>query len=164
MVQGDKVMNALTPENSKTYTKKQKELLQQQAHFSNGEWKVTLANGDEKSINNLTKSDFADLMPHEEAMYDLTKEGVGYTKQGVDYLQELVGKAKKASGETNSQQIELFQQHTQQFYKTYDDMVVAARQYFEDHKSKFQEELDNNLKIVRESYQGYLQVALHYLF
>ena len=159
MVQGDKVMNALTPENSKTYTKKQKELLQQQAHFSNGEWKVTLANGDEKSINNLTKSDFADLMPHEEAMYDLTKEGVGYTKQGVDYLQELVGKAKKASGETNSQQIELFQQHTQQFYKTYDDMVVAARQYFEDHKSKFQEELDNNLKIVRESYQGYLQVA-----
>lgn len=159
MVQGDKVMNALTPENSKTYTKKQKELLQQQAHFSNGEWKVTLANGDEKSINNLTKSDFADLMPHEEAMYDLTKEGVGYTKQGVDYLQELVGKAKKASGETNSQQIELFQQHTQQFYKTYDDMVIAARQYFKDHKSKFQEELDNNLKIVRESYQGYLQVA-----
>ena len=159
MVQGDKVMNALTPENSKTYTKKQKELLQQQAHFSNGEWKVTLANGNEESINNLTKSDFADLMPHEEAMYDLTKEGVGYTKQGVDYLQELVGKAKKASGETNSQQIELFQQHTQQFYKTYDDMVIAARQYFEDHKSKFQEELDNNLKIVRESYQGYLQVA-----
>lgn len=152
MVQGDKVMNALTPENSKTYTKKQKELLQQQAHFSNGEWKVTLANGDEKSINNLTKSDFADLMPHEEAMYDLTKEGV-------DCLHELVGKAKKASGETNSQQIELFQQHTQEFYKTYDDMVIAARQYFEDHKSKFQEELDNNLKIVRESYQGYLQVA-----
>ena len=159
MVQGDKVMNALTPENSKTYTKKQKELLQQQAHFSNGEWKVTLANGDEKSINNLTKSDFADLMPHEEAMYDLTKEGVGYTKQGVDCLQELVGKAKKASGETNSEQIELFQQHTQQFYKTYDDMVIAARQYFEDHKSQFQTELDNNLKIVRESYQGYLQVA-----
>ena len=152
MVQGDKVMNALTPENSKTYTKKQKELLQQQAHFSDGEWKVTLANGDEKSINNLTKSDFADLMPHEEAMYDLTKKGV-------ECLEELVGKARKASGETNSQQIELFQQHTQQFYKTYDDMVVAARQYFEDHKSKFQEELDNNLKIVRESYQGYLQVA-----
>ena len=159
MVQGDKVMNALTPENSKTYTKKQKELLQQQAHFSNGEWKVTLANGDEKSINNLTKSDFADLMPHEEAMYDLTKEGVGYTKQGVDCLQELVGKAKKASGETNSQQIELFQQHTQEFYDTYDAMVIAARKYFDDHKSKFQEELDNNLKIVRESYQGYLQVA-----
>lgn len=159
MVQGDKVMNALTPENSKTYTKKQKELLQQQAHFSDGEWKVTLANGDEKSINNLTNSDFADLMPHEEAMYDLTKEGVGYTKQGVDYLQELVGKAKKASGETNSQQIELFQQHTQQFYDTYDAMVIAARKYFDDHKSKFQEELDNNLKIVRESYQGYLQVA-----
>lgn len=159
MVQGDKVMNALTPENSKTYTKKQKELLQQQAHFSNGEWKVTLANGDEKSINNLTKSDFADLMPHEEAMYDLTKEGVGYAKQGVDYLQELVGKAKKASGETNSQQIELFQQHTQEFYDTYDAMVIAARKYFNDHKSKFQEELDNNLRIVRESYQGYLQVA-----
>lgn len=159
MVQGDKVMNALTPENSKTYTKKQKELLQQQAHFSNGEWKVTLANGDEKSINNLTKSDFADLMPHEEAMYDLTKEGVGYTKQGVDCLQKLVGKAKKASGETNSQQIELFQQHTQEFYDTYDAMVIAARKYFDDHKSKFQEELDNNLKIVRESYQGYLQVA-----
>ena len=159
MVQGDKVMNALTPENSKTYTKKQKELLQQQAHFSNGEWKVTLANGDEKSINNLTKSDFADLMPHEEAMYDLTKEGVGYTKQGVDCLQELVGKAKKASGETNSQQIELFQQHTQEFYDTYDAMVIAARKYFDDHKSKFQEELDNNLKIVRESYQGYLKVA-----
>ena len=152
MVQGDKVMNALTPENSKTYTKKQKELLQQQAHFSNGEWKVTLANGDEKSINNLTKSDFADLMPHEEAMYDLTKEGV-------DCLHELVGKARLMSGETNSEQIELFQQHTQQFYKTYDDMVVAARQYFEDHKSQFQTELDNNLKIVRESYQGYLQVA-----
>lgn len=159
MVQGDKVMNALTTENSKTYTKKQKELLQQQAHFSNGEWKVTLANGDEKSINNLTKSDFADLMPHEEAMYDLTKEGVGYTKQGVDCLQELVGKAKKASGGTNSQQIELFQQHTQEFYDTYDAMVIAARKYFDDHKSKFQEELDNNLKIVRESYQGYLQVA-----
>ncbi len=159
MVQGDKVMNALTPKNRENYTKKQIELLQQQAHFSDGEWKVTLANGNEESINNLTKSDFADLMPHEEAMYDLTKEGVGYTKQGVDCLQELVGKAKKASGETNSQQIELFQQHTQQFYKTYDDMVVAARQYFEDHKSKFQEELDNNLKIVRESYQGYLQVA-----
>lgn len=159
MVQGDKVMNALTPENSKTYTKKQKELLQQQAHFSNGEWKVTLANGDEKSINNLTKSDFADLMPHEEAMYDLTKEGVGYTKQGVDCLQELVGKAKKASGETNSQQIELFQQHTQEFYDTYDAMVIAARKYFDDHKSKFQEELDNNLRIVRESYQGYLKVA-----
>ena len=152
MVQGDKVMNALTPENSKTYTKKQKELLQQQAHFSNGEWKVTLANGDEKSINNLTKSDFADLMPHEEAMYDLTKKGV-------DCLEELVGKARKATGETNSEQIELFQQHTQQFYKTYDDMVIAARQYFEDHKSQFQTELDNNLKIVRESYQGYLQVA-----
>lgn len=159
MVQGDKVMNALTPKNRENYTKKQIELLQQQAHFSDGEWKVTLANGNEESINNLTKSDFADLMPHEEAMYDLTKEGVGYAKQGVDYLQELVGKAKKASGETNSQQIELFQQHTQQFYKTYDDMVIAARQYFEDHKSKFQEELDNNLKIVRESYQGYLQVA-----
>lgn len=159
MVQGDKVMNALTPENSKTYTKKQKELLQQQAHFSNGEWKVTLANGDEKSINNLTKSDFADLMPHEEAMYDLTKEGVGYAKQGVNYLQELVGKAKKASGETNSQQIELFQQHTQEFYDTYDAMVIAARKYFDDHKSKFQEELDNNLRIVRESYQGYLKVA-----
>ena len=152
MVQGDKVMNALTPENSKTYTKKQKELLQQQAHFSNGEWKVTLANGEEKSINNLTKSDFADLMPHEEAMYDLTKKGV-------DCLEELVGKARKATGETNSEQIELFQQHTQQFYKTYDDMVIAARQYFEDHKSQFQTELDNNLKIVRESYQGYLQVA-----
>ena len=159
MVQGDKVMNALTPENSKTYTKKQKELLQQQAHFSNGEWKVTLANGDEKSINNLTKSDFADLMPHEEAMYDLTKKGVEYTKQGVDCLQELVGKAKKASGETNSQQIELFQQHTQEFYDTYDAMVIAARKYFNDHKSKFQEELDNNLRIVRESYQGYLKVA-----
>ena len=159
MVQGDKVMNALTPENSKTYTKKQKELLQQQAHFSDGEWKVTLANGDEKSINKLTKSDFADLMPHEEAMYDLTKEGVGYAKQGVDCLHELVGKAKKASGETNSQQIELFQQHTQEFYDTYDAMVIAARKYFNDHKSKFQEELDNNLRIVRESYQGYLQVA-----
>lgn len=152
MVQGDKVMNALTPENSKTYTKKQKELLQQQAHFSNGEWKVTLANGDEKSINNLTKSDFADLMPHEEAMYDLTKKGV-------DCLEELVGKARKASGETNSEQIELFQQHTQEFYDTYDAMVIAARKYFDDHKSKFQEELDNNLRIVRESYQGYLKVA-----
>ena len=152
MVQGDKVLNALTPENSKTYTKKQKELLQQQAHFSNGEWKVTLANGDEKSINNLTKSDFADLMPHEEAMYDLTKKGV-------DCLEELVGKARKASGETNSEQIELFQQHTQEFYDTYDAMVIAARKYFDDHKSKFQEELDNNLRIVRESYQGYLQVA-----
>lgn len=159
MVQGDKVVNALTPKNRENYTKKQIELLQQQAHFSNGEWKVTLANGNEESINNLTKSDFADLMPHEEAMYDLTKEGVGYTKQGVDYLQELVGKTKKASGETNSQQIELFQQHTQQFYDTYDAMVIAARKYFDDHKSKFQEELDNNLKIVRESYQGYLQVA-----
>lgn len=159
MVQGDKVMNALTPENRENYTKKQIELLQQQAHFSDGEWKVTLANGNEESINNLTKSDFADLMPHEEAMYDLTKEGVGYTKQGVDCLQELVGKAKKASGETNSQQIKLFQQHTQEFYDTYDAMVIAARKYFDDHKSKFQEELDNNLKIVRESYQGYLQVA-----
>ena len=159
MVQGDKVVSALTPENSKSYTKKQKELLQQQAHFSDGEWKVTLANGEEKSINNLTKSDFADLMPHEEAMYDLTKEGVGYTKQGVDCLHELVGKAKKASGETNSQQIELFQQHTQEFYDTYDAMVIAARKYFDDHKSKFQEELDNNLRIVRESYQGYLKVA-----
>lgn len=159
MVQGDKVMNALTPENRENYTKKQIELLQQQSHFSDGEWKVTLANGNEESINNLTKSDFADLMPHEEAMYDLTKEGVGYTKQGVDCLQELVGKAKKASGETNSQQIKLFQQHTQEFYDTYDAMVIAARKYFDDHKSKFQEELDNNLKIVRESYQGYLQVA-----
>lgn len=159
MVQGDKVLNALTPKNSETYTKKQKELLQQQAHFSDGEWKVTLANGEEKSINNLTKSDFADLMPHEEAMYDLTKEGVGYTKQGVECLEELVGKAKKASGETNSEQIELFQQHTQQFYDTYDAMVIAARKYFDDHKSQFQTELDNNLKIVRESYQGYLQVA-----
>lgn len=159
MVQGDKVVNALTPKNRENYTKKQIELLQQQAHFSNGEWKVTLANGNEESINNLTKSDFADLMPHEEAMYDLTKEGVGYTKQGVDYLQELVGKAKKASGETNSQQIELFQQHTQEFYDTYDAMVIAARKYFNDHKSKFQEELDNNLRIVRESYQGYLKVA-----
>lgn len=152
MVQGDKVVNALTPKNRENYTKKQIELLQQQAHFSNGEWKVTLANGNEESINNLTKSDFADLMPHEEAMYDLTKKGV-------ECLEELVGKARKASGETSSQQIELFQQHTQEFYKTYDDMVIAARQYFEDHKSKFQEELDNNLKIVRESYQGYLQVA-----
>lgn len=152
MVQGDKVVNALTPKNRENYTKKQIELLQQQAHFSDGEWKVTLANGNEESINNLTKSDFADLMPHEEAMYDLTKEGV-------DCLHELVGKARLMSGETNSEQISLFQEHTQQFYKTYDDMVVAARQYFEDHKSKFQEELDNNLKIVRESYQGYLQVA-----
>lgn len=152
MVQGDKVVNALTPKNRENYTKKQIELLQQQAHFSNGEWKVTLANGNEESINNLTKSDFADLMPHEEAMYDLTKEGV-------DCLHELVGKARLMSGETNSEQISLFQEHTQQFYKTYDDMVVAARQYFEDHKSKFQEELDNNLKIVRESYQGYLKVA-----
>ena len=152
MVQGDKVVNALTPKNRENYTKKQIELLQQQAHFSDGEWKVTLANGNEESINNLTKSDFADLMPHEEAMYDLTKKGV-------ECLEELVGKARKASGETNSQQIELFQEHTQQFYKTYDDMVIAARQYFEDHKSQFQTELDNNLKIVRESYQGYLQVA-----
>ena len=152
MVQGDKVVNALTPKNRENYTKKQIELLQQQAHFSDGEWKVTLANGNEESINNLTKSDFADLMPHEEAMYDLTKKGV-------DCLEELVGKARKATGETNSEQIELFQQHTQQFYKTYDDMVIAARQYFEDHKSQFQTELDNNLKIVRESYQGYLQVA-----
>ena len=152
MVQGDKVLNSLTPENSKTYTKKQKELLQQQAHFSNGEWKVTLANGEEKSINKLTETDFSDLMPHEEAMYNLMKEGV-------DCLHELVGKGKKMSGETAAEQISLFQEHTQQFYKTYDDMVIAARQYFEDHKSKFQEELDNNLKIVRESYQGYLQVA-----
>lgn len=152
MVQGDKVMNALTPKNRENYTKKQIELLQQQAHFSDGEWKVTLANGNEESINNLTKSDFADLMPHEEAMYDLTKEGV-------NCLHELVGKARLMSGETNSEQISLFQEHTQQFYKTYDDMVVAARKYFDDHKSKFQEELDNNLKIVRESYQGYLQVA-----
>lgn len=152
MVQGDKVVNALTPKNRENYTKKQIELLQQQAYFSDGEWKVTLANGNKESINNLTKSDFADLMPHEEAMYDLTKKGV-------DCLEELVGKARKASGETNSQQIELFQQHTQQFYKTYDDMVIAARKYFNDHKSKFQEELDNNLRIVRESYQGYLKVA-----
>lgn len=152
MVQGDKVVNALTPKNRENYTKKQIELLQQQAHFSDGEWKVTLANGNEESINNLTKSDFADLMPHEEAMYDLTKKGV-------ECLEELVGKGRKASGETAAEQISLFQEHTQQFYKTYDDMVIAARQYFEDHKSKFQEELDNNLKIVRESYQGYLQVA-----
>lgn len=152
MVQGDKVVNALTPKNRENYTKKQIELLQQQAHFSDGEWKVTLANGNEESINNLTKSDFADLMPHEEAMYDLTKKGV-------ECLEELVGKGRKMSGETAAEQISLFQEHTQQFYKTYDDMVIAARQYFEDHKSKFQEELDNNLKIVRESYQGYLQVA-----
>lgn len=152
MVQGDKVMNALTPKNSETYTKKQKELLQQQAHFSDGEWKVTLANGEEKSINNLTKSDFADLMPHEEAMYDLTKKGV-------ECLEELVGKGRKMSGETNSQQIELFQNNTQEFYKTFDEMVKTARQYFEDHKSEFQTELNNNLKIVRNSYKGYLQVA-----
>lgn len=152
MVQGDKVMNALTPKNRENYTKKQIELLQQQAHFSDGEWKVTLANGNEESINKLTKSDFADLMPHEEAMYDLTKKGV-------ECLEELVGKGRKMSGETAAEQISLFQEHTQQFYKTYDDMVIAARQYFEDHKSQFQTELDNNLKIVRESYQGYLQVA-----
>lgn len=152
MVQGDKVVNALTAENSKSYTKKQKELLQQQAHFSDGEWKVTLANGEEKSINNLTKSDFADLMPHEEAMYDLTKKGV-------ECLEELVGKGKKASGETSSQQIELFQNNTQEFYKTFDEMVKTARQYFEDHKSEFQTELNNNLEIVRNSYKGYLQVA-----
>lgn len=152
MVQGDKVVNALTPKNRENYTKKQIELLQQQAHFSNGEWKVTLANGNEESINNLTKSDFADLMPHEEAMYDLMKEGV-------DCLHELVGKAKKASGETSSQQIELFQNNTRQFYKTFDDMVKTARQYFEDHKSEFQTELNKNLEIVRNSYKGYLQVA-----
>ena len=152
MVQGDKVLKALTPKNSETYTKKQKELLQQQAYFSDGEWKVTLANGNEESINKLTKSDFADLMPHEEAMYDLTKKGV-------ECLEELVGKGRKASGETNSQQIELFQEHTQQFYKTFDEMVKTARQYFEDHKSEFQTELNNNLEIVRNSYKGYLQVA-----
>lgn len=152
MVQGNKVESALTPKNRENYTKKQIELLQQQAHFSNGEWKVTLANGDEKSINKLTETDFSDLMPHEEAMYDLTKKGV-------ECLEELVGKGRKASGETSSQQIELFQEHTQQFYKTYDDMVIAAREYFEGHKSQFQTELDNNLKIVRESYQGYLQVS-----
>lgn len=152
MVQGDKVVNALTPKNRENYTKKQIELLQQQAHFSNGEWKVTLANGNEESINNLTKSDFADLMPHEEAMYDLTKKGV-------ECLEELVGKARKASGETSSQQIELFQNNTQQFYKTFDDMVKTARQYFEDHKSEFQTELNKNLEIVRNSYKGYLQVA-----
>ena len=152
MVQGDKVVNALTPKNRENYTKKQIELLQQQAHFSDGEWKVTLANGNEESINNLTKSDFADLMPHEEAMYDLTKKGV-------ECLEELVGKGKKASGETNSQQIELFQNNTQEFYKTFDEMVKTARQYFEDHKSEFQTELNNNLEIVRNSYKGYLQVA-----
>ena len=152
MVQGDKVLKALTPKNSETYTKKQKELLQQQAYFSDGEWKVTLANGNEESINKLTKSDFADLMPHEEAMYNLMKDGV-------DCLHDLVGKGRKMSGETAAQQISLFQEHTQQFYKTYDDMVVAAREYFEGHKSQFQTELDNNLKIVRESYKGYLQVA-----
>lgn len=152
MVQGNKVESALTPKNRENYTKKQIELLQQQAHFSDGEWKVTLANGDEKSINKLTETDFSDLMPHEEAMYDLTKKGV-------ECLEELVGKGRKASGETSSQQIELFQEHTQQFYKTYDDMVIAAREYFEGHKSQFQTELDNNLKIVRESYQGYLQVS-----
>ena len=152
MVQGDKVESALTPKNRENYTKKQKELLQQQAHFSNGEWKVTLANGEEKSINNLTETDFSDLMPHEEAMYNLMKEGV-------DCLHELVGKGKKMSGETNSQQIELFQNNTQQFYKTFDDMVKTARQYFEDHKSEFQTELNNNLEIVRNSYKGYLQVA-----
>ena len=152
MVQGDKVESALTPKNRENYTKKQKELLQQQAHFSNGEWKVTLANGEEKSINNLTETDFSDLMPHEEAMYNLMKEGV-------DCLHELVGKGKKMSGETAAEQISLFQEHTQQFYKTYDDMVIAARQYFEDHKSQFQTELNNNLEIVRNSYKGYLQVA-----
>ena len=152
MVQGDKVVNALTPKNRENYTKKQIELLQQQAHFSNGEWKVTLANGNEESINNLTKSDFADLMPHEEAMYDLTKKGV-------ECLEELVGKGRKASGETNSQQIELFQNNTKEFYKTFDEMVKTARQYFEDHKSEFQTELNNNLEIVRNSYKGYLQVA-----
>lgn len=152
MVQGDKVVNALTPKNRENYTKKQIELLQQQAHFSDGEWKVTLANGNEESINNLTKSDFADLMPHEEAMYDLTKKGV-------ECLEELVGKARKASGETNSQQIELFQNNTKEFYKTFDDMVKTARQYFEDHKSEFQTELNKNLEIVRNSYKGYLQVA-----
>ncbi len=152
MVQGDKVLKALTPKNSETYTKKQKELLQQQAYFSDGEWKVTLANGNEESINKLTKSDFADLMPHEEAMYNLMKDGV-------DCLHDLVGKGRKMSGETDSQQIELFQNNTQQFYKTFDDMVKTARQYFEDHKSEFQTELNNNLEIVRNSYKGYLQVA-----
>lgn len=152
MVQGDKVESALTPKNRENYTKKQKELLQQQAHFSNGEWKVTLANGEEKSINNLTETDFSDLMPHEEAMYNLMKEGV-------DCLHELVGKGRKMSGETNSQQIELFQNNTQEFYKTFDEMVKTARQYFENHKSEFQTELNNNLEIVRNSYKGYLQVA-----
>ena len=38
-------------------------------------------------------------------------------------------------------------------------MVKTARQYFEDHKSEFQTELNNNLEIVRNSYKGYLQVA-----
>lgn len=152
MTQGEVVENALTSANRNSYSQKQIELLQQQAHYSNGEWKVTLRSGEEKNINDVSQSDFADLLPTEEAMYDLTKEGVGY-------LKEMVSTKDKLAGETNAQQIELMQNNLNSYYAEYEGMLKQANDNFEKRKEEYERYIQMNFDLMLNSYKGYCETA-----
>lgn len=151
-VQGEKVMNALTNENHQSFTNKQKELLQQQAFYDGNEWKVTLQDGTTKNINDVSQSDFADLLPHEEGMYNLTKEGV-------ECLHQLVAKTDKVTGEENGQQMELFQGHVNEYYQTFDNILVNAVDNFRKQKEDYEYYTSLNLELMAKSYKGYCEVA-----
>lgn len=152
-VQGDEVMRNLNSEAKQTYTNKQKELLQQQAHRTqDGRWVVTLNNGEERDINELSKTDFSELLPTEEAMVDLAKQGVGYLKQ-------LVDKESLLAGETNAEQIELFQKHVQVYYDAYEGMLAQAQKNFTERKEEYGRLIQENLDFVVSTYEGYCERA-----
>lgn len=86
-IKGEQIDKQLT----KSYTDQQKALIYNKAKLGeNGEWQVTLDNGQVKNINDLQGTDWNDLMPAEESIED--------------YVSKIYNLLKRQGGRTNNTQ------------------------------------------------------------
>lgn len=129
------------------YTKEQRALIAQNAHLNTktNRWEITDELGNTKDINDLNDTDFAALLPHEQAVED--------------YLSRLVTIGEKISGGDKAQQLTLAESTLNEYFSTKEDMLKTSTDNFIRNFDKHRSKILESYGIISSSYEGYCQTA-----
>lgn len=168
-IKGEQIDKQLT----KNYTDQQKALIYNKAKLGeNGEWQVTLDNGQVKNINDLQGTDWNDLMPAEESIedyvskiYDLLKQQGGATNNAQSVMaDETFGNLKDNIEQRISDNLSFINTNSGRLKE-----MVEKSNNFVTEQNRLQQEkmvataaiLDQELEIINKTVQKFTQDLLN---
>lgn len=130
-IKGEKVNKHLN--NAYNWSDDQKSLITNKAQLVNGEWKVTMDNGEQKSVSQLSQNDLEHLMPqgNEEKL-------VNYVHEIRDMMTQLTGVKQEA---TSKLERDAFDQWYQEEQTRIKNVVSDFNTNYEEYLSEFKEKM-----------------------